>query len=64
MALYLPETYIGIILSSVMSFIDVLSVVVCKKGGIQSRLRMWEGGTLYLSFINIYTITLCIYQRK
>jgi len=33
MALYLPETYIGIILSSVMSFIDVLSVVVCKKEG-------------------------------
>ena len=33
MAPFLPETYIEIIRSSVMSFIDVLSVVVCEKEG-------------------------------
>ena len=59
---YLPETCIEIILSSVMSFIDVLSVVV-RKAVEYKDYRKW---VLYFVFllINIYTTTLCIYQRK
>ena len=56
----LAWNYIEIILSSVMSFIDVLSVVVCKKGGLQSRKYPYlsRGGEVFHTFL------LCISPYK